>query len=370
MRNPDILLLSGEQSGDQLALQLVQDIKQQFPDLRIAGMGGTCLEQSGMEILVDNKDLAIIGLWEVVRKIKLIWRAWQKLKAVVKRSSPLVILVDYPGMNLRFAKLAKKNGCKVLYYVSPQIWAWKAYRLKTIQNNVDHMAVFFPFEKKIYDKAGVPCTVVGHPLTKKTNACDEIDLHAKKELGFDLDKPLIALCPGSRTSELTILLPIIIETTKRIKQQLPDAQFALLSATSVSKELLNDLPNHIQIIPNEKLNTLFRAASAGIVVSGTITLEAACNQLPMSVIYKMSPVNYAIGKRLIKTPYIALCNIVCQKELVKEFIQDDANPEQIAKHTLTLIKNKNSRHKMGDIFTCLPPASHAQLIPVIEKLAH
>jgi lipid-A-disaccharide synthase len=267
-------------------------------------------------------------------------------------------------MNLRFAKLAKKNNCRVLYYVSPQIWAWKAYRLKTIQQFVDHMAVFFPFEKKIYDQASVPCTVVGHPLTKCTGRFNQIDTQTRTKLGFSLKQPLIALCPGSRTTEITHLLPIIIETTRL----LPDCQFALLKASAVKKEALENLPSSIRVMQNDQLSDLFRSADAAIVVSGTITLEAACHQLPMTVIYKVSAFNYWLGKKLIKTPYIALCNVACQKELVKELIQEKATPESIAAYTRTLLKNPDARKWMGQIFDELPPASHTELILVIKKL--
>jgi lipid-A-disaccharide synthase len=364
----DILLLSGEKSGDQLACQLINDINQHIPGLHIAGMGGDDLKEAGMDVLVDNKNLSIIGLWEVFKKLPIIWRAWKKLKVAVKQSSPLVILIDYPGMNLRFAKLAKKNGCRVLYYVSPQIWAWKAGRLKTIQRCVDHMAVLFPFEKSIYDKAGVPCTVVGHPLTKNMRACEYADKEGKKQLDFDTEKPLVVLCPGSRSSEITRLLPVLIESGQKIKEQLPETQFALLCASTVSAEQLAIVPSHIRILPNEQLDSVFRSADAGIVVSGTITLEAACRQLPMAIIYKMSPANFWLAKRLVKIPHIGLCNIVCQKELAKEFIQKDARPELIAKHIIGLVQNKNSRQEMSAIFTALPPASHAQLIPVVKEL--
>jgi lipid-A-disaccharide synthase len=360
----DILLLSGEKSGDQLAQQLIHDIKAELPHVRIAGMGGQSLQATGMEIVVDNQDLAIIGFIEVLKKIGPIWRAWQKLKAVVKRDKPLVILVDYPGMNLRFAKLAKKQGCRVLYYVSPQIWAWKAYRLKTIQHAVDHMAVFFPFEKTIYDQAGVPCTVVGHPLTKNTQRCDQIDTTARTKLGFSHDKPLVALCPGSRSMELTQLLPVILQTTKL----LPNCQFALLSSSSVNKEQLADVPASIRILGNEHLHAIFHAADAGIVVSGTITLEAACHQLPMTVIYKVSALNYWLGKKLIKTPYIALCNIVCQKELTKELIQHEATAKTIAANTQALLNNPRARVQMSEIFEHLPAASHSELMPAIKQL--
>lgn len=364
----DVLLLSGEKSGDQLALALLKDIQEQHPNLRIAGMGGETLKQAGMNILVDNSDLSIIGFIEVVKKIGSIWRAWKKLKRIVKQQSPLVILIDYPGMNLRFAKLAKKNNCRVLYYVSPQIWAWKAYRLKTIQRCVDHIAVFFPFEKKIYDEADVPCTVVGHPLTKKHTRCDQADLAARLELGFAADPPLIALCPGSRSGEITTHLPLILESVELIRQQLPDAQFALLCASKKREALLINIPPYVKIIHNSGLSNLFRAADAGIAVSGTITLEAACHQLPITVIYHVSAFNYWLGKKLIKTPYIALCNVVCQKELVKELIQHDASAEKISTYTITLLTNKNSRLQMGEIFTHLPPASHQRLLPIIAQL--
>jgi lipid-A-disaccharide synthase len=365
MKKPvDILLLSGEKSGDQLALQLIQDIHEHLPGMRIAGMGGKALENAGMEILVDNNNLAIIGFLEVIPKIAPLWRAWRKLKSIVKTSSPLVILVDYPGMNLRFAKLAKKHHCRVLYYVSPQIWAWKACRLKTIRRAVDHIAVFFPFEKTIYSKATVPCTVVGHFLAKNTSPCNHVDLNARKRLGFNINTPLVVICPGSRPTEIRLLLPILIATT----QYLPHTQFALLQASSVSHEQLASLPSAIRIIPNKELTDIFRAADAGIVVSGTITLEAACHQLPMTVIYKISPFNYALAKLFIKTPYIALCNIVCQQTLVHELIQSEATAENIARHTLDLLQNPTSRKKMSTIFKYLPPASHAELIPVIRQL--
>ena len=363
----DILVLSGEQSGDQLASQLLQDIKAQFPHKRIAGMGGPILQKQ-MDILVDNRNLSIIGVWEALKKIKLIWRAWGKLKQVVKRSNPLVILIDYPGMNLRFAKLAKKNNCKTLYYVSPQIWAWKAGRIHKIKRYVDHMAVLFPFEKAIYDKANVPCTVVGHPLAKKAeeNSLDQASLKAK--LGFTADKPLVVLCPGSRGSEISMHLPIIWQSVEALLQQQSDLQFALLRAPSIGKEKLGALPAAVKLLENSQLSDVFQAADAGIMVSGTITLEAAYHQLPMTVIYKMNAFNYPLAKLLVKTPYVALCNIVCQQELAKELLQQDANAQKISANTLALINAPDSRNKMATILTALPPADNGPLLPVIRDL--
>lgn len=365
--SPDILLLSGEQSGDQLASQLLQDIHSRFPHLRIAGMGGKIL-QPHMDILVDNSNLSIIGVWEAVKKIKFIWRAWRTLRAVVQATSPLVILIDYPGMNLRFAKLAKKHHCRVLYYVSPQVWAWKAGRTRTIQRYVDHIAVLFPFEKAIYDAIGVPCTVVGHPLAKKAENSHLDRTILKAQLGFDSSKPVVVLCPGSRNSEISMHLPILWQSVTAILQQRPDVQFALLRATSISTEQLGEIPKNVTVLTNNQLSDAFQAADAGILVSGTITLEAAYHQLPMTVIYKMNAFNYPLAKLLIKTPYIALCNIVCQKELAKELIQQNANAQQIAKNTLTLINDTDSRQRMATIFTALPAADNTPLMGVVEDL--
>ncbi|MEI7817782.1 MAG: lipid-A-disaccharide synthase, partial [Desulfuromonadales bacterium] len=308
-----IMIVAGEASGDIYGADLVTESNKLATDIHFSGIGGTRMREAGVETLVDSSDMAVVGLVEVIKHFDVISSAFRKLKQILLDTPPdLLILIDYPGFNLRLAKVAKKAGVKVLYYISPQIWAWRQGRVKKIARLVDHMAVILPFEAAFYEKAGIPVTFVGHPMLDLVKVA--IDRSAAAT-SFNLDpaQKIVGLFPGSRRNEIERLLPVIIGAATKLKERFPDIQFILPLASTLSND---------DIIPQlkaaglgvtttrDRIHDMIRACDAVISVSGTVTLEIALVGTPMVIIYKLSPLTYQIAKRLVKVPNIGLCNIV------------------------------------------------------------
>jgi lipid-A-disaccharide synthase len=277
--------------------------------------------------------MAVIGLIEVFKHFSVISSAFLKLKKILLTNPPeLLILIDYPGFNLRLAKVAKKAGIKVLYYISPKVWAWKAGRIKQIAATVSHMAVIFPFEVPLYEKAGVPVSYVGNPMTDMVRVTMERE-EAAASFTLDPERAIVGLFPGSRKNEIERLLPVIIGSALKLKERFPDIQFILPLASTLKPEdiipQLADAGLDVRIT-RERIHDMIRACDAIISVSGTVTLEIALVGTPMVIIYKLSPITYQLAKRLVKIDHIGLCNIVVGETVVKELIQDQANPEEIS----------------------------------------
>ena len=323
-----VLIITGEASGDMYAARLVAEMQQTNPDLYFFGMGGDNLRKAGVEILVDAKDLAVVGLVEILSKFNTIYSAFNIIKIILKKNPPdLIILIDYPGFNLRVAKMAKKYNIKVLYYISPQIWAWRKNRIYTIKKYVDHMAVILPFEAKIYEEAKIPVTFVGHPIVEQVTPSPHPLPQAR-------EGKLICLMPGSRSSEIKYLLPIILESARILKLKYPTLQFILpIAPTILISEIDFYLKNYtelnIQLVHNKTYDAI-KSSHAVITASGTATLEIALLGVPMVIIYKLAKLSYLIFKKLAKINYIGLCNIIAQDKIVPELIQGNANPEKIA----------------------------------------
>jgi len=327
------MIVAGEASGDIYGAQLVQEAVALVPGLRFCGIGGDRMREAGVETLVDSADMAVVGLVEVIKHFDVIAAAFLKLKKILLNDRPaLLILIDYPGFNLRLAKVARKAGVKVLYYISPQIWAWRQGRVKEIARLVDHMAVIFPFELPFYQRAGVPVSFVGHPLYDLVTITKNRD-DAAVSFGLDPSRKIVGLFPGSRRSEIQHLLPIIAAAASLLKSRFPEIQFVLPLASTV---LEADVTPHLQAagldvtITRERIHDLVRACDAIISVSGTVTLETALVGTPMVVIYKLSPLTFQLAKQLVKVDNIALCNIVAGETVVQELIQDQATPENIS----------------------------------------
>ncbi len=342
---PHILIIAGETSGDRLGAHLVQAMTAQDPTLTFTGFGGDLMQAAGVDILMHSQELAIIGLVEVIKKQATVRRAFKIIKHQLKHNPPdLVILIDYPGFNLRIARLAKQADIKVFYYASPQIWAWKYGRINTIRDTVDHMAVLFPFEEKLYHQEQVPATFVGHPLTaiaKPSMNKEDAYVH----FNCDPAHPVIGLFPGSRPQEITTLLPIMAKAIPIVEKTLPDAQWLLPVAPHIdTDQLRQQLPDHIQLI-HSHLYDAMQICDAAMAVSGTITLELALLQTPLTLLYKTQWLTYQIGKRVIRTPWIGLCNIIAQNTIATEYLQHDASPENLASEIVQLITNISYREK-------------------------
>ena len=301
------------------------------------------MRRAGVEIFIEAKKLAVVGATEIISQLGGILAARCFLKNRFKTEQPdLVIFIDYPGFNLHMAKQAKKAGIKVLYYVSPQIWAWRYGRIKKIKKYVDHMAVLFPFEEKLYQRENISVSLVGHPLIDiAVPSLSREKVYQK--FGLSAEKPVIGLFPGSRYQEMTRLLPIIISATRLIKRHIPNAQLVLLLAPNFSyQDVQNCLFPEIKIIEDNTYNIL-SVCDTAIAVSGTVTLEIALYQIPFVIIYKVTSLTYLLGKLLIRVPFIGLSNLVAEELITPEFIQHQATPQAIASEICRLLEDHSYR---------------------------
>ncbi len=328
-----IMIVAGEASGDLHGSNLVKAALQLDPELRFSGIAGPRMRAAGVEALVDSSEMAVVGLVEVLAHFDVIFHAYITLKKIIRTDPPdLLILIDYPDFNLRLAKLAKAAGVKVLYYISPQVWAWRVGRVKKIARVVDRMAVVFPFEVPFYEKERLPVTFVGHPLVDIVQPAMTREA-AQQAFGLDAQRKTIGLFPGSRKSEIKRLLPVILNSAVLLHQRFPEAQFILPLASSLSHA---DLAPHlagcgldIKVVEGHGYDVM-QVCDAIITVSGTVTMEIALIGTPMVIIYRVAPLTYQIGIRLIKVDHVGICNIVAGERVVPELLQYDAEPVKIA----------------------------------------
>ncbi|MCW8840694.1 MAG: lipid-A-disaccharide synthase [Gammaproteobacteria bacterium] len=351
-----VLIVAGEASGDHHAARLVEELHKCAPDVHFAGIGGERMRRAGVEILVDSADMAVVGLVEVLANYRFLKGVLDRMRGELRERRPdMLILVDYPDFNLRLAATAKELGIKVLYYISPQIWAWRQKRVYKIKKLVDMMAVVFPFEVPFYEQAGVPVRFVGHPLVDEVKS--ELDREqAFEAFGLDPQRPVLGLFPGSRRSEIKRLLPTVLKSAALVKERMPEIQFLLPRASTLSDEFLapylaeSDL--EITVVPGRSYDVM-RACDAIISASGTATLEIALMQVPLVVLYKIAPLSYRIISRLLKVEHIALCNIVAGERVAPELIQHDATPQKISREALSLLGDQQRaaamRKRLGKI---------------------
>ena len=336
-------MVAGEASGDIYGAGLIRAVDAEGVHAHFFGIGGQRMREAGCEILVDATDMAVVGLVEVLKHFDVIAAAFLKLKKILVHDPPdLLILIDYPGFNLRLAPYAKKAGVPVLYYISPQIWAWRQGRVHKIKRLVDHMAVILPFEAPFYEKAGVPVSFVGHPMADLVQVAMG-QQEAALSFGLKQTGRIVGLFPGSRKSEISRLLPVILGAAQLLKQRFPDLQFVLPLASTLHEEdlapFLGDCALPITIV-RDRIHDLIRACDAIVSVSGTVTLEIALVGTPLVIIYKLSPLTYMLARHLVKVEHIGLCNIVAGETVAQELIQDDASPEQIAEEIGRILQSR------------------------------
>ena len=343
------MVSAGEASGDMHAAHALLALQQNGVHFNSFGMGAGQLSATGMELLVDCRELAVIGIVDVLINYPRFVKRLNVLKrALHKRRPDLLLIVDYPDFNLKLAAEARKLDIPVLFYISPQVWAWRSNRVNKIGKLVDHMAVIFPFEVPFYENANVPVTYVGHPLIDQINCDASID-DACRQLNLDASWPVVALLPGSRGSELSRNLPCMLKTAERIASAKPDCQFVLPTAPTLERQAVDEaLQNSGVPVTVVEANTQLavRAANAVVTASGTATLEVALLGTPMAIVYIVNKINYAIMKRLIQIDNIGLVNIVSGKTIVKEFVQDSAQPDAIADEILRILDDSQYREEM------------------------
>lgn len=364
---PLILLSAGEASGDQHAASLYLELKKLMPDVKAIGMGAAKMREAGVDIRYDSTAIAVIGVVEVIKHYGEIRRALNLMKTLILEEKPdLLICVDYKEFNFRLARAAKAAGVKVLFYVSPQVWAWRPGRVKEYGEVVDHMAVIFPFEVPFYESHNIPVTYVGHPLAgkvapslSKEKALEEFGLDGEEamktesvSMGLEsASGPVIGLLPGSRTNEIKRLLPVILETVELLASRYPNAQFILYQASSITTEMLEPyLVNckvPVKAIQGHNYDVL-QCCDAVITASGTATLEVALAATPMAIIYKLTPVTYWLGRLLISIKFIGLPNILAGKGIVREFIQQEASAENIATEISKIIDDPDYANQIRE----------------------
>jgi len=348
---PVIMLSAGEASGDQHAASLFLELKKLMPEVKAIGMGGAKMREAGVEIRLDSTSIAVIGTVEVIKHYGEIRRALALMTSIAIEEHPdLLVCVDYKEFNFRLARSAKAAGVKVLFYVSPQVWAWRPGRVKKYGAVVDHMAVIFPFEVPFYEAHQIPVTYVGHPLAGKV-VPSLSKISALKEFGLESDGPVIGLLPGSRSNEIKRLLPVILATVELLAFRFPTASFVLNQASSVTDGMLEPyLANckvMVKAIKGRNYDVL-QCCDAVITVSGTATLEVALAGIPMAIIYKLTPITYWLGRLLISINFIGLPNILAGKGIVREFIQREANATNLAEEIGNILEDKNYANEIRD----------------------
>ena len=338
-----IFIISGEASGDLHGANLIKALKTKNPNLVIEGWGGDLMQTAGMKLHKHYKELAFMGFIEVLMNIRTILKNFKRCKAHITTFNPdAVVMIDYPGFNLRMAKWTKEKGIKSLYYISPQIWAWKQNRVYQIKANVDRMFTILPFETEFYKKFGVDVDFVGHPLLDEINTNKRIDLEDFKTKNKLSNKPIIAVLPGSRTQEIKRLMTVMLEASEAF----PEHQIVIAGAPGKSKEDYTEfLTDSVHLIFNQTYD-LFKVAEAGWVTSGTATLEAALHKMPQVVVYKTSNISYQIAKRLVKIKYISLVNLIMDMEIVTELIQQEANSKTLISELRSILLEGDSREMM------------------------
>ena len=347
---------AGEASGDQHAAAVFCAMRERIPDLRGSGMGSAAMRAVGIELTVDSSDIGVVGLGEVLRHYAAIRRALTAMQQAACSQRPdLLICVDYKEFNLKLARHAKACGIQVLFYVSPQVWAWRPGRVKKYGAAIDMMAVIFPFETRFYEAHHIPVRYVGHPLAGRVQASAPRAslLHA---FGLNPYHPVIGLLPGSRKAEVQRLLPVMLQAAALLRAKQPELQFILPQASTISDELLQPLlqnaPVNVTRVHGRSYDAL-ACCQAAMVASGTATLETALMGVPMAVLYKVAPVTYFLLKPLIRIPNIALVNIVAERRVVQEFVQAAAKPHAIAAEIQRILDDPDysavMQHALGEV---------------------
>ncbi|MCK5662384.1 MAG: lipid-A-disaccharide synthase [Thiotrichaceae bacterium] len=346
---PHIMLLAGETSGDAHAAAVVSEIKKIQPDILFTGMGGHEMQKAGVEIFFDSARIAVMGLFEVLKHWGDIKQAMRLIKLQLETTRPdLLVLVDYPEFNLKMAKHAKSLGIKVLFYISPKVWASRPKRIHKIGQSIDHMAVIFKFETDIYQQANIPVTFVGNPLVDKVKSSDHAEL-IQQNLQHKNNGRIIGLFPGSRKSELSRLLPVMLETAELMLEQDPDLSFVMPVAINLDLQAIQQQCEHVDIditFTQDNLYDVINSCDAIVSCSGTVTLEIGLLEVPMCVVYKLSWLSYQILSRIVTIDQISLVNIIAREQVVLELLQDEASAKSISQELFKLLDNTQYRQQV------------------------
>src|SRR5215469_1971630 len=334
-----VLVSAGDASGDLHAAALVRELRARRPDLRFGGVGGVALEKAGMDLLVQQRDLAIGGFLEVLSSLRRVYRAWRRMGRALRELRPsLLILVDSPDFNIPLARSARRIGVPTLYYVSPQVWAWRRGRIAKIARRVDRMAAIFPFEPSVYAGTGLRVDFVGHPLVESLAnlAAGENPRRLREELGLDPKAKLVLLLPGSRRNEIRHHLPRMLATAALLSARRPEVRFALAVAPSLSKEWMAEQVRACGVASGLRLDLVSGAHEAilacdvALAKPGTVTVEVTLLGRPLVVLGRGNPLSAAVARRIVAVPSWTMPNLVAGRPIVPEFLQENARPERVA----------------------------------------
>ncbi|MDX9787237.1 MAG: lipid-A-disaccharide synthase [Desulfobacterales bacterium] len=344
-----VMIIAGEASGDQHGAKVVLAIRNRWPGVSFFGIGGRMLKAAGVQVFMDASQMAVVGITEVFSKFPILLKAMRTAKRLLRTLKPdLLILIDFPDFNLHIAATAKKLGIPVLYYISPQIWAWRSGRVKKIRARVDHMAVILPFEAAFYADHRVPVTFVGHPLLDHSPS-----VAAPPAVSPSREAIVIGLLPGSRDREVVRLFPQMLAAVPIIKRSFPKARFVISLSPSVERPLLESLlashaPGIDFEIEDRGVRKIFKKSTLVVATSGTVTLEAAIAGIPFVLVYKVSALSYALGRLLIRVKYAGLANLIAGKEVATELLQHRATGRNIAEAVLSMLQNPDELEKRRD----------------------
>lgn len=353
-----VLVSAGDASGDLHAGAFVQALRRRVPDLRVIGIGGAELEKVGAELVVHQRELAVGGLVEVLASLRRIVAAWRCLsRALVREHPDLVVLVDSPDFNIPFARRVRRRGIPILYYVSPQVWAWRRWRIGKIARRVDRMAVIFPFEPDVYAGTSLPVDFVGHPLVERLAPCSDADrVDARAALGLDAERPLVLLLPGSRRNELRYNLRLYLDVARQLHLRDPSLAFALALAPSLDRGEVqarlaeDELPSLLRLdVLQGDTHAAMRAADVAVAMPGTATVELALLGTPAAVVGVANPVSVFVARRLGSVSQYAMPNLIAGRPVMPEFVQEDADPERIAEALRALLGGVAREAQQADL---------------------
>jgi len=354
-----LLISAGEASGDMYAARLATALQKRM-DVALFGMGGPQMRAAGVDVIADYKEVSVVGITEILSHLPSLIRAMRRLLAEAqRRKPPFAILTDFPGFHLRLARKLRPLGVRNIYYICPQFWAWRPWRVRVVRRRFAQALCIFPFEESFFGNAGVPTKFIGHPLVGAVNATQSREDFCRQQ-NLDPRSPIVTILPGSRHAELAQHMPVIREACARIQQQ-RSAQFVVAAAAHSN---LHDLQTgwnpalSFRITEGQTYNAL-AAADAAIVSSGTATIEAALLNVPMVVVYRVTPLTALLAKPLVRTPYFSMVNLIAERQVVPELIQKDFTPKKVAEEVFRLLKDSPAREALraglGDVRTRLGP---------------
>lgn len=345
------MISCGEASGDLYAAALVEAMRTIDPDVDVIGFGGDRLRQAGARLVGDYRGISVTGLTEALKVVRQSWRLLKQLGDVARREKPDVfVAVDFPDFNFRLLPVMHKFGIPVVYYISPQLWAWRAGRLETIRRFVTRMLVIFPFEREIYERAGVDVEFVGHPLVDLT-ATTRTREDVLGRAGLDPSRPVVALLPGSRPNEIHRLLPTMAAAAERVRAAVPAVQFVVARAPSLDDEAfapvsaLREAGVPIAVLEGETDNVL-SAADVVLTASGTATVQTALHGRPMVIVYRLTGLTYAIGRAFVRVKTYGMVNLIAGRPVAPELIQDAFTPDATAREIVDLLTNRDRADRM------------------------